>query len=260
VIKIIETIIIPALFFILGIIITILLTYFIFYKKVIRCIIVPSISLVGVSKDVQEKTKIFYNDRVVTNLSSTTLKIRNSSLSGLTDEQFITPIKIIFDNTIELLEYEIIEESYPGRITKISLKDNVATIEKITLLNKWDSIIVRFVHQGVSENKIPTINSDIKDFEISQVRGMLKGKKQASFMLVDGLLNTFMGLSLAALGTLLIFSIYTLISTGIDITPFYPLIIMAVVFLIFSIFILYKGIRKLYTYFTRVIEVKTKEG
>lgn len=129
-IKILVTVIGIVISGILGIIATYLLTI----RKVLRCIIVPSSSLIPVPKEVQGKTKIIYDNKPVENLSSTTVKIRNSGISYIDDKTFINHLQIVFNNDIKLLEHEILERDNPDRETKISIKNNIATIDKITLL------------------------------------------------------------------------------------------------------------------------------
>jgi hypothetical protein len=123
-------------------------------------------------------------------------------------------------------------------------------------LNKFEYIVVRFVHQGVSENKIPTVKADIKEFKISQVKGMFRGKKEAIFILGDGLLNSFIGLSMGSLGILLIFSVFT--GGKLETNTYSILVTISAVFLLFSTLLTSAGIKKLYTYLTCVIEVKPK--
>jgi len=254
VIGIIDTIATPVVFFVLGILATVLITIFFTIRKVLKIIIVPSFSLVDVSKEVIDKTRITYDKKPVDNLSSTTLKIRNSSFSGLIDKQVQSPLKIIFDNGIEILNYEIIEESFPGRNVKITIKNNTATIEKFTLLNKFEYIIIRFIHQGIGKNKIPNIKADIKDFKISQVEGMFKGKKESIRMLFDGVINIFAGMLFSAFSILLV---YSLLSIGdMENTTFFSLLAPTVLFILFSILMFFSGAKKLYWYITCVIEMK----
>ena len=128
-IKILVTVIGIVISGILGIIATYLLTI----RKVLRCIIVPSSSLIPVPKEVQGKTKIIYDNKPVENLSSTTVKIRNSGISYIDDKTFINHLQIVFNNDIKLLEHEILERDNPDRETKIS----VTSLSRCTTLGRF---------------------------------------------------------------------------------------------------------------------------
>ncbi|UCD14052.1 MAG: hypothetical protein JSW60_01150 [Thermoplasmatales archaeon] len=75
-------ILVTVLGIILSVVFTVVATFLLTIRKIIRCIIVPSLSLVDVSKEVQDKTKISYNGEPVENLSSTTVKFRFYRFSG----------------------------------------------------------------------------------------------------------------------------------------------------------------------------------
>jgi len=233
-----------------------MIIYLFTLRKILRCIIVSSLSLVDISNEFQEKIKISYNNKHVKNLSSTIVKIKNSSTSYLDDSNFINPIQLIFDDSIELLEYEILERSNPDRETKILIDKNRAFFEKITLLNRFDSIIVRFIHHGIPNNKKPKINSDIKDFKLIQKEGIIASENESLFMLIDGIFLSFISsiLLLIGIGSTFVLNIYSNVNSfTINIT-----LIMIIIIILSSIFILIRGIKKIYQYITSVIVIKNK--
>ena len=247
-------IIASALFFTLGILSTILITV----RKSMGCIIVPSISLVDVSQDIQDKTKITYGGKTVQNLSSTTIKVRNSGFLGLEDSHFLKPLKIIFDPKINLLKVEIIDESRSGRDFDIVIKKNTCLIKKFTLLNGFEHFVIRLIHEGIPEKKMPEIEADIRDVKkISKVQGMFKGKRQANLMFGEGFFNIFFGIIAFLLGVVVVF-----IRLSIQITDIYfyiTVITMILVFFVMGAMLSYAGVKKLYKYFTTVIEVNSRE-
>jgi len=123
------------------------------------------------------------------------------------------------------------------------------------LLNRFESIIVRFIHDGIQKNNLPKVSGDIKDYKISQVYGVIKGKKEAGFMLVDGIFFTFLGIawllgSLPVIYYLIVFGNYS-IGANLTLMMFTIMTLVSIVFLI-------RGGKKLYNYLTCVIEVKNQ--
>ena len=137
---------------------------FITTRKKLRCIVVPTVSLVDVSEDIQDKTDISYNGKPVKNLSSTIVKIFNSGLFNISKDDFNQPLQIIFDKNISILECKTIKESRKGRKLKIKPKKNVCNIN-FDLLNKFDFFILQFIHEGHPDKKIPDVIADIKDIK-----------------------------------------------------------------------------------------------
>ena len=235
----------------IPVIVAIIIAYY-SIKKNLSCIIVTLSSLIPIPKEFQGKAKIIYGNTTVKNLSSTIIKIKNSGLSYIDDGMFVNPLQIVFDEDVKLLEYEILERSKPDRDTKISIKDNIATIEKITLLNKFESIIIRFIHDGIQKNKKPIVG-DIKDYKIIQMTGAVKGKTEAFFILFDGVFFTLMSIMGMLISIPLLY--YFIVSGDFS---FGKNIVLSMIIIIgfISIFMMIRGIKKLYYYLACVIEIK----
>lgn len=221
-------------------------------KKNLSCIIVTISSLIPIPKEFQGKAKIIYGNKTVKNISSTIIKIKNSGLSYIDDDKFVNPLQIVFDKDVKLLEYEILEKSKPDRDIKISIKDNLATLEKITLLNRFEYIIIRFIHDGIQKNKKP-IKGDLKDYKIIQMSGVVKGKTESLFMLFDGIFFTLVSSMWILLSIPLTY--YSIINTNFTYEK-YIILLMIVILTLFSLFMLIRGIKKLYYYLACVIEIK----
>jgi hypothetical protein len=249
VIIILDTIIIQVVIAVIVLIIGLIISH----RRILRCIVVPALALVNVSKDVQKKTIIKYDDQVVDNLSSTILLIRNSSWTGLTDEDFVNNLRITFDENIKLLEYEVLFRKNPDRIAEVAISNNEAVVEKIQLLNRFESIIFRFIHHGIPKIDFPVVKGDIKNYKIKTLPGVIKGKREADFMYVDGLFQIFLGFSMLILCGLISLDLFTS-----DIEPsisYYVLVGAFIILSIVSIPLLIRGIKRIYHYITRVVEL-----
>jgi hypothetical protein len=160
-------------------IVSILVTYYVLRRtKKLKLLIVPQKSIIGaLPKDIQEKTKIIYDTKEIKNLASTTIKLVNTGFSAIRDTHILKPIQIIFDNTINLMEYRILKQT-PERKFNIQIENNVSSIN-FEMMNPSDFVIIQYVHSGIPNESMPKVNPiSIENLKkINTVRGELSKAK-----------------------------------------------------------------------------------
>ena len=115
---------------------------------------------------------------------------------------------------------------------------------------------MRFIHQGFPKNKKPIIKSDIKDYKLLQKEGVISSGYESLFILVDGIFLSFISsvLLLIVIGSTYVLTLSSDVSSfTVNIT-----LIMAIIITLSSIFILIRGIKKIFHYLTGVIVIKNK--
>lgn len=130
------------------------LSFFFYFKsKKIQKISINTSSTILISEKLSqyENLEVFYNNKKINSLTSTTIKIKNSGTDIIEPDDFVqsslvikTSKNFVLDNPSQ---YEAIA-SEPKNITSLEAIDNSSFKIKFTFLNPKDYILIRVLHTG----------------------------------------------------------------------------------------------------------------
>lgn len=127
-----------------AIIVTIILFILGKKKKRLAYYIVSNTQLVGVENSIQDKIKILYDEKQVTNVHLISIKFINSGNESISVDDFDKPISIRYDSTVNVLTHEILEKN-PKNLDAITIgKEEVIEVEPL-LLNIKDEFTVNIL-------------------------------------------------------------------------------------------------------------------
>ena len=99
-------------------------------KKKLTCILFPSLSLVDIRTEVKDRIKIYYDEKLVENLSMTKVKIRNNGNLPIRREDIIKPLKFEFGENLNLIDFSLIDTEPEGITVKLesNSENNLVTL------------------------------------------------------------------------------------------------------------------------------------
>ncbi|MEK6199664.1 MAG: hypothetical protein N2B60_05500 [Psychrobacter sp.] len=132
---------------ILGLVaIIVTITLFILGKKKKRLAyyIVSNTQLVGIENSIQDKIKILYDEKQVTNVHLISIKFINSGNEPISVDDFDKPISIRYNSAVNILTHEIVERVPEDLDTVIGEKEKFLEITPL-LLNTKDEFTVNIL-------------------------------------------------------------------------------------------------------------------
>ena len=113
-------------------------------KKRLAYYIVSNTQLVGIENSIQDKIKILYDEKQVTNVHLISIKFINSGNEPISVDDFDKPISIRYDSNVNVLTHEILEK-YPKNLDAVTRgKEEVIEVEPL-LLNIKDEFTVNIL-------------------------------------------------------------------------------------------------------------------
>jgi hypothetical protein len=113
-------------------------------KKRLAYYIVSNTQLVGIENSIQDKIKILYDEKQVTNVHLISIKFINSGNEPISVDDFDKPISIRYDSNVNVLTHEILEK-YPKNLDAVTrVKEEVIEVEPL-LLNIKDEFTVNIL-------------------------------------------------------------------------------------------------------------------
>ena len=226
-------------------IITIIVAYiFIWRGRRIKCFILPTLSLARVKEEVKEKTELYYENKKVENISSILLKIKNTGLKAIKKENFVTPLKFIFDDASTVVSVNKVK---PENIeATIDWDANTATC-KFNLLNCGDEVVIKFTLIN-GTGKLERIEGRIEDIrKIPQINGLTD--REAKSSLIAGMLFFPPGLIVCFILFLMLY--YSGLPASEDWLLFFNLVVI-------GSFVVTLGLKNLYDWKTKLVSEKAK--
>jgi len=174
-----------------GIAITIILSYIFAIKpRAITCFTLPTVSLTEIKEEVKEKTKLYYEDKIVENISSVLIKVKNTGLRAIRKEHFVKPLQFIFDEKSNIVNWSVKYRKPRDIEIDIDCQKNIATC-RFDLLNRGNEFVVKFILiNGKGELK----NVEGKVEEVKKIK-IAKGITET-----ERLTNIFRGVAFTFIG------------------------------------------------------------
>ena len=156
------TILLGSITVIVAIIVPIILYILSKRKKKLICKLFPSLSLVDVRTEVKDKIKIYYDEKLVENLSMTKVKIRNNGNLPIRKEDIIKPLEFNFGENLSVIDRRLIDTEPEGITVKLESNNENNLIRcSFDLLNPGDELTLQFVCLGESK-ELPNIGARIE--------------------------------------------------------------------------------------------------
>lgn len=197
-------------------------------KKRLAYEVVSNTQLVGVKSEVQNKIKIYYENKLVENVHLVSIRLINSGNQPISIEDFARPINIKLGSNTNILTCEVLEKNPKDLDIVISKMQNSVKIQPL-LLNPNDSLTLNILLsdyrgglevsarvRGISNIKVYREPESIKSIFLFLLFVLLlilnafnavSKNKIGSFFGIDG-----QNLVLILMGPIIIFICYTLIS------------------------------------------------
>ena len=113
-------------------------------KKRLAYEVVSNTQLVGVKSEVQNKIKIYYENKLVENVHLVSIRLINSGNQPISIEDFARPINIKLGSNTNILTCEVLEKNPKDLDIVISKMQNSVKIQPL-LLNPNDSLTLNIL-------------------------------------------------------------------------------------------------------------------
>ena len=140
------TILLASIAIIIGIVVPIVLYMLSKRKKKLICKLFPSLSLVDVRTEVKDKIKIYYDKKLVENLSMTKVKIRNNGNLPIRKADIVKPLEFNFGKNLRVIDHGVINTEPIGIAPNLEHNTENNLIRcSFDLLNPGDELTLQFV-------------------------------------------------------------------------------------------------------------------
>ena len=159
------TMLLASIAIIVAIVVPLILYLLSKQKKKLICKLFPSLSLVDVQTQVKDRIKIYYNEKLVEDLSMTIIKVRNNGNQPIREKDIVKPLEISFSENLTVVDYSVINTE-PEDIT-VNLESNTENNLircSFDLLNPNDELLLQFFCLGGNKEP-PNINARIEGIE-----------------------------------------------------------------------------------------------
>jgi hypothetical protein len=119
-----ETIIITAIFFLLSILLTIVITKHYSSRSELNIIIASILDLVRISSDAKDKIKVLYNNEEVKSLSVIRLVIENQGNNDISEDQVKVFPSLRFINNVKIINVDEISKGNKSNVQTKVIGDN----------------------------------------------------------------------------------------------------------------------------------------
>jgi len=158
---------ISAILTIIGLIITIVLYFHSRKTKSLGYEILAETSLLTVNKDIHEKIKIYFEDKLIQNAWLLIYKIVNNGNMSITKDDFDGDISVSFDKEITVLSAQIVKTNPENLKATLNRLDSEIVLKPL-LMNSLDSITINIILSNYVKDTLPAPKARIAG--VSQVK------------------------------------------------------------------------------------------
>ena len=156
-------------------------------KKALSFKIVYPIPLLGYYKGIKDKLQITYNGKEVNNVRLSTFQFVNTGNVTINKEDFTQPLSIKFDNSVKIMNAEIIEAKPPTLKFAINFDSKkINIIPECDFLNSKDSFKIKVI----SENGFEKYELDYRIKDITEIKE-IPDRTSSSYLLTVSLISIF---------------------------------------------------------------------